>query len=50
MVNCLDCEFSYLNSWNKWRCALSHTINVDEEGFITDEEIECEDFVSIEED
>lgn len=50
MVNCLDCEHSYLNSWLKWRCAKEHTVDVDEEGFIIDEEIECDDFVSIEED
>lgn len=45
MANCLDCKHSYAEDiWGEWMCKKGEYIHLDEEGFISEEEIECKYF------
>ena len=45
MANCLDCKHSYIEDiWYELMCKKGEYIRLDEEGFISEEEIECKYF------
>ena len=46
MANCLICKNTYVEDiWSEWCCRKEHQINTDDEGCISCEYFECEDFV-----
>lgn len=45
MANCLDCRHSYVEDiFQELCCNKDHLINIDDDGCIGGDEIECEDF------
>ena len=45
MTNCLDCRHSCVEDiFQEWYCKKGHHINIDDDGCISVDEIECEDF------
>lgn len=46
MANCFECKNAYVEDiWSEWCCRKGHHINTDDEGCISGEYFECEDFV-----
>ena len=45
MANCLECRHALVDDiFHEWYCRRDHHINVDDNAFLSSEEIECEDF------
>lgn len=46
MANCFECKNTYVEGiWNELCCRKGYQINTDNEGCISGEYFECEDFV-----
>lgn len=45
MANCLDCRRACVEDiFQEWYCKKGHHINIDDDGYISGDEIECDDF------
>lgn len=45
VANCLDCRHACVEDiFQEWYCWQGHHINIDDDGYISGDEIECEDF------